>query len=71
MGEMGEAKKEESQHSSFLGSISLLFKKLISSAKGDDEHYKSSRSAAKRTGPEDAMIAASKHFSSAHKIRFN
>lgn len=71
IGEMGRDKKKESRHSSILRSFSLWFYKLNGFAKGDDKHYKSSRWAARSTGPEAAMIAAAKHFSSAHKVRFN
>lgn len=55
-------KKKESKHPSFLRSVFWFF--ALVASKDGDEHCKT-------TGPEAAMIAASKHFSSAHKVRFD
>lgn len=64
-------KKKESKHSSVFRSFILWFFKLVGARDNEEEDHKSSTSAAKSTGPVAAMVDASKHFSSAHKVRFN
>lgn len=56
MGEKGDKKR---WFSSILRSFKMLF------------CGKDVKTSTKASGPEAAMVAASKHFSSAHKIKFN
>ncbi|PRQ40553.1 hypothetical protein RchiOBHm_Chr4g0437271 [Rosa chinensis] len=56
--------KEESKGSSVLSPFTWCF--FGSDGEGDN-----ARGSKAVTGPEAAMVAAAKHFSSAHKVRFN
>lgn len=63
---MGDKGNKKSGFSSILRSVTLL---LCGSENG--KTTKTSAKAAAARGPEASIVAASKHFSSAHKVKFN
>lgn len=66
---MGKGKKEISMGSSVLSPFTWCF--FGSSAGDEGENARGSKAVPTLTGPEATMVAAAKHFSAAHKVRYN